>query len=263
MSASPFDATLAEARTRLIAQALRRYPFRGINPDETIDAYVNAVIDHVDRHDLACGFEIRLGREQAAWTPDDVQRFQAWMLTTARPSPTAAPPGVPFDVGALQSGGRWPVTDAAMSTLLDELMTTLLELRSATPQGRIPAIIAVLLLDGEMVFMSVSLRDRIAVLKHLAQRGPVYGYAFAGDAFVHEIRERQQAARTACILGHLGTRTTRIVRRFPYRFVEGTGIVREPIPPDLDPRSTEAGAGSEDPYAEIFVSVPTPTGRPS
>jgi hypothetical protein len=54
----------------------------------------------------------------------------------------------------------------------------------------------------------------------------------------------------------VGTRDTRITMVRPYRLVAGRIVFDDPPPPDIDWRTAEGG---HDPYAEVFVSVPSTT----
>src|SRR4051812_36955281 len=196
-----------DVRAALLAEATLRYPFRPQHRDESAVDYLRAVIAHIQSHDWAMAYEIRLGRRQADWTADDVAQFKAEVLSLPRPRHTPPRGGVGLRVSDIEPGGMWPVTDLSLRTMLDELMAAALAMRKAKPQADIPIIASVLLMTGQAGLLTVHRGDRIAVLKFLAQNGPVYGYVLVFDAFMHIVSEGagSRAEKHDAILGHLGT----------------------------------------------------------
>jgi hypothetical protein len=256
------DGRVELTRMALIVEALARYPFRPPAPGETLDAYLAAVTAHVASHDWAAAEEIRLGCVQAEWTAAQVQAFTDRMLALPRSHQTPPIDGR-FQVSDVESGGMWPVTDKAMHVICDELLTGQLEHRVAHPAQDLPIIAGVLVLTGELILMHVGRRDRIAALRFLAQRAPIYGFVLVFDAFAHVIDHIDgKAQKLDCLIGHLGTRTVRVMKRRPYRYVDNRRrVVVDPALADIDVRDPTTTI--EDPYADIFVSVPLSTARPS
>ena len=84
------------------------------------------------------------------------------------------------------------------------------------------------------------------------------------DAFVHAIEVAQDGSQKAskrdAILCQVGTRELRRMMRRLYRLEDDRAIFDTPPLEDLDGGDLRNGI---DPYAEIFVSVPPPTGAPS
>jgi hypothetical protein len=120
-----------------------------------------------------------------------------------------------------------------------------------------------LLTDGRLLTLSPSRDDRIRVLKHLARTQPVYGYTVIGDVFVHAFERHPVtyecvAKKEDAFIVHMGSRSMRRVFTQPYAVTGGTVRVDFPLR-DLAGRDQM----TEDPYADIFVSVPDPTGKPS
>lgn len=60
----------------LIITAAERYQFRLPLRRETAAAYRVALLDHVERRDVAAAHELRIGKPQAEWAPDDVQDYR-------------------------------------------------------------------------------------------------------------------------------------------------------------------------------------------
>jgi hypothetical protein len=255
-------------RAELIAHALKLYPFRPPDPGEPPNAYIHAVVHHIADHDWALAFEIRLGRRQADWTPADTKLFKDYAMSLRPPSAEKQP--ADLRVGVIERGGLWPTTDEAMRTILDELMALQIETRVKWPQKDVPIMIGVLMMTGDLLLMPVHRGDRIAAIKYLARNAPVHGFVLAFDAFMHIVSADPMTAqpnkapeKIDCIIGHMGTRTTRLMMRRPYRYVDDRRRVEvDPPLEDIDPRS-QMLQGVEDPYAEIFVSVPASAARPS
>ena len=61
------------------------------------------------------------------------------------------------------------------------------------------------------------------------------------------------------------TRTYRVIRRRSYEVRHGHAHFDRPTPEsDINLRALSDGVGiGDDPYADVFVSVPEPTGEPS
>jgi hypothetical protein len=69
------------------------------------------------------------------------------------------------------------------------------------------------------------------------------------------------ASKVDVIVQHIMTRDLRLTKRRPYRVEGGRTVFDDPPPRDLDGRVE--GPNFDDPYAEIFVTVPPAPGPPS
>jgi len=119
----------------------------------------------------------------------------------------------------------------------------------------------VLLTTGEARLILPSSDDRIAVVKALARTQPVFGFAITFDAWAHQITVGLRAQKVDNLVQHVITRDLRLIKRRPYRVADGRAVFDDPPPADLDGRGE--GPHLDDPYAEIFVTVPPSTGAPS
>jgi hypothetical protein len=244
----------------LVAAALRQYEFRGPRPDEQPTQYLAALIDHVETRDYAAAHELRVGKPQAEWSPAEVEDFRARML--ASPGPLRQfdderGPAVHAYVMATFTG-RFPVSDAEVRKHATLGVESMLAMRRERPTHNLAIFANVLLLTGEIKTLTVGRRDRIALLKQLARDLPVYGFWLVADMFIHAIGDGRANKRDA-IIAQVGTRTMRLMLVRPYAVVDGFGVRVDP-PMDVEPEQMTHG---EDPYAEIFVSVPAPKGAPS
>jgi hypothetical protein len=115
----------------------------------------------------------------------------------------------------------------------------------------------VLLVTGAKLTTVVNSNDRIAAIKGLAKSQPVFGYAVTADAWMHSIsKDTHVATKHDVILTQTGTRTMRHMLRHPYAVVNGVARFDDLIDLDLRDPSTFEGGEMEDPYADVFVSVP-------
>jgi hypothetical protein len=239
----------------LIAAAVARYEFRRQLRKETAAAYRVALIDHVETRDFAAAHELRIGKPQAEWSPDDVQDFKTRTLKIPRVRREFAPGETPIGLPVVCVAGGGPVTEELLFTLADNGLTAVIERRIAEPQWDVPILIAALLMDGSLVTTPSARGDRVAVLKYLARNSPLFGFFIAADMFLHTIGETT-ATKTEGIVMHIGTRERRLVRLATYSRTPA-GVVFAPTK-DMIPTATD-----EDPYADVFVSVPPPPGPPS
>jgi hypothetical protein len=241
----------------LLRAALATYPFRAPHPHEDAETYRAEAVRHLESHDWALAHEVRLGKPQAAWTADDVAAFERRIRGFA--SAHEFTPGV--HVFPTMESGPYPVTDAGLLSLADEQLQILVEMRLEHPTKPIPIVASVLLTTGTVLTCLTARDERIAILKALAQDMPVFGFVMTFDAFMHAITDGARATKVDTILQHVGTRDVRLVRRRPYR-VDGSRAIFDAGPPaDLDAR--DPAVSLRDPYAAIFVSVPSMAGPPS
>jgi hypothetical protein len=243
--------TLAE----LIAAAVARYEFRRQLRKETAAAYRVALIDHVETRDFAAAHELRIGKPQAEWSPDDVQDFKTRTLKIPRVRREFAPGETPIGLPVVCVAGGGPVTEELLFTLADNGLTAVIERRIAEPQWDVPILISALLMDGSLVATTSARGSRVAILKYLARNSPLFGFFIAADMFLHTIDDTT-ATKTEGIIMHIGTRERRLVRLATYSRTPA-GVVFAPTK-DMIPTATD-----EDPYADVFVSVPPPPGPPS
>jgi hypothetical protein len=239
----------------LIAAAVARYEFRRQLRKETAAAYRVALIDHVETRDFAAAHELRIGKPQAEWSPDDVQDFKTRTLKIPRVRREFAPGETPIGLPVVCVAGGGPVTEELLFTLADNGLTAVIERRIAEPQWDVPILISALLMDGSLVATTSARGSRVAILKYLARNSPLFGFFIAADMFLHTIDDTT-ATKTEGIIMHIGTRERRLVRLATYSRTPA-GVVFAPTK-DMIPTATD-----EDPYADVFVSVPPPPGPPS
>jgi len=245
-------------RAALFAAAARKYAFRDPTVTEDAPTYVTALIAHVQKHDYAAAHELRVGRTQAEWTTDDVAGFDRFLRRQRVTDPEAFSPGL--HAFAIAESGPYPVTEAELLDVATRGLAALVEMRTQTPTRSLPIFANVLLTDGRLLSTTVGTDDRIAVLKLLAQRYPVFGYVLAFDAFIHGVNTKDSTAtKRDAITVHVGTRELRRVKVRSYA-LDGGAVVWDPPKPDLDFR--DASVRAEDPYAGIFA-VPLSSGAPS
>lgn len=245
----------------LIARAVHRYDFRRRGPFEADGEYRDALIAHVESRDWAAGHELRVGRLQADWTPDDVLDFSRRMRGRQR---SEHRPRLPDQMLMIEGGQLTPLTDEALLRHGAVGLDRYCDMRRQAPAKDLTPILTAALLDGRLMMMPVARGDRISVMKAFAQDMPVFGFELLFDAFMHNIDERTPVAtKRDCLMQQIVTRTCRAMRRRPYEVRQGRAFF-DPPPPDLDVRNPSGSwVTADDPYADVFVSVPTPTGKPS
>jgi hypothetical protein len=236
---------------QLIVKALADYPFREAAPGESGADYLRALAAHVEQHDFAMAHELRLGRAQADWTPDEINAFRDRMLALPRMRRGVVTKQLMLGT----ESGHFDTTDAAMRVILTEFMTMFREWRIERPNRDLAPHIAALMMNGQLFSAPIHRRDRYGSLKMLTQNAPCYGWVIVMDAFLHEITESQKAIKHDVILAHVGTRTMRIVARQNYRYDQGRPVF-EPDIVEWDLRDQKDGMTFEDPYADLLVSIP-------
>lgn len=211
-----------------IIGAVLTFGFRPKRPGESDAAYRAAVIDHVEGRDMARGHELRIGKPQAQWTKAETEAFIA--RCRALPGPRDHfKPGRQQEFEIAETGS-YAVTEASLVELAQSLLQTMIEHRQAKasyrgPDAAVPIIANVLLFDGRLWTTSVDRGDRVALLRMLASREPVFGFFVGFDAFMHAIDRRTGAARKIdTLLVQVGTRDHRWMLQRPYRF-EGRAVV--------------------------------------
>lgn len=239
----------------LIATAAARYQFRRRLRTETAAAYRHALIDHVESRDFAAAFELRIGKPQAEWAPDDVHDFKTRIFKIPRVRQEFAPGQTPIGLPVVCVAGDGTASDELLFKLADNGLAAVIDRRIAEPAWEVPVLISALLTDGTLMATSSARGNRVAVLKYLARNTPLFGYFIAADMFLHQITVGKSATKAEGIIMHVGTRERRLVRIATYERTPA-GIVFAPTK-DMVPN-----AGDEDPYAEVFVSVPPPPAGP-
>jgi hypothetical protein len=244
----------------LAAAAIVTYKFRARRPHEPEAEYLGDLLLHIEQRDFAAAHELRVGRRQADWTKADVQAFHEHMSRRPRGPREDLPPGFhmqpAIDVGPIE------VSRAALLAYATECLDTLVAMRKRRPTSELLIAVSVVLLDGRALATFVGRAERVAVVKALAQSHPVFGFVVVCDVFIHTINKTSgTATKQDAIICHAGTRDMRIMKVRPYALEHGQAVFVNPPPADVD-KAAEAGMIS-DPYAGIFVTVPTPTGPPS
>ncbi len=243
----------------LIAKAVAAYPFRPRMKTETPAAYRVALTDHVERRDFTMAHELRTGKPAADWTPVEIAQLKDRALQAPRArqefAPGAEPVAVRFVAGL---PGSDPVTEEHLRRLAECGLEVLIERRTEEPEWTMPILISILLMNGSLLTTSTTERgDRVALVKYVARQAPVFGFFIAADMVLHTIGETE-AKRTEAIMMHIGTRETRIARVATYERTPAGIVFATPYDIDKTDSST-----IEDPYSEIFVSVPPPAGPPA
>jgi hypothetical protein len=248
------------SRPDLLRAAVRRFRFRRARPDEPPEAYRAAVIDFVMSRDFGAAHELRLDKPQAEWTPEDAQGFVEHLRGMPHPRLGPLPPGSAIPV--LRTPGPFAVTDDTLRELARCALEGGVDTRTKDPTLEMQILASVLLMDGSVLTTITRRGNRVEILKTLAQQAPTYGFLIAFDAYVHAVAldpagKALRAEKLDCLLVHYATRTMRETLKQVYRVIDGAAI--------FDPE-VETVAGdkfTEDPYAEVFVSVPLAGGQPS
>jgi hypothetical protein len=243
----------------MIDEVATRYDFRRRRWNESLPAYRHALIEHVEARDFAAAHELRIGRAQADWTPEDVAAFHA-RITSLPGARREFDPDRPFALRVMMDPGPYATTDESLLALARRVVDLHCDKRVAQPREELPIVAGVLMQSGEVAYTFVDRGERIAVLRALARTQPVYGFLLAFDAFVHMIdTATKRATKRDAILCQVGTREMRRTLQRIYR-VEDDRAIFDPTSPDIEGSDLRNGV---DPYADIFVSVPPPTGAPS
>lgn len=243
---------MTDALARLMARAIVDYGFRLPIKGDDGNAYLAALIEHVADHDLAAAHELRIGKPQAQWTPQEVTAFRDAMMALPGPRSSFAPQDEPLVIRGMGIDGL-DATDDGLRRLARVGLDSLQQMRLADPTGPLPIFASVLTTSGELITTTTQRSDRVAVLKALVQRAPVFGFLLVFDAFMHQF-VGDSAIKTDALVATLGTRERRIRMCRPYHLEDRAAIFDAPWP-DMDLRGPDWHA-DDDPYAEIFVSVP-------
>jgi hypothetical protein len=236
----------------LMKAAAAKWDFRPLGAEDPAQ-YREALIRHVRSRDYAMAHELRVGRAQADWTTEDVRLFKESMMAMQGPPRDAL-----SDLAQpMMETGRFtgPLTVDMVFEMARRMLHWFKQERRKAPQREFRPKIDLLLMDGRTLATEVNRGERIAVLKTLAQELPVYGFVIGFDAYAHILaQDNSKAEKVDCIIVHVGTRDVRVTKVWPYHYQPNGTVVFDNEPkPDLDFK----GDGAHDPYAEIFVSVPT------
>ena len=261
----------ARARTlaRLVARAITKHQFLEPPPllsasGDAVKQWMRNLVAHVEQRDWADAFEIMIGKDQADWSPEDVQAFADRRMKPDRPrAKREFGPNEFFAVPAIEERGRdhYECSPDSVMALAAKGLAWFVDERKRAPTRELPILASILLMDGHTLTAACDSENRIAVIKHLARTRPVYGFWLIFDAFVHamELGPQAKATKRDCLICQLGTRDMRRMMRRTYEVLHGVAVF-DPAVEDLDDDAVRSG---EDPYAEIFVSVPTPSGKAS
>jgi len=255
---------VSETLYEILVRVARTYGFRARGPLETVAQYREALIAFAEDKDYAAAHEVRVGCAQAEWTPEQVMNFS--MRIRSRPRSQHLP-RIPDEMVIAEGGELDAVTDAALLAHGLIGIEKYMDMRRAAPMKDLVPILTVALLDARLLVLPVSRGDRISTMKAFARDMPVFGFALLFDALMHSIDEVTKVAKKRDVLmQHIVTRTCRVVRRRSYTVRQGRAFFDDPLP------DFNAGKGREDettwhvaddPYADVFVSVPLPAGKPS
>ena len=253
---------------RLVGAAVAKHKFLEPPPPLNASALILAqwmvrLVAHVEQRDWAEAFEIMVGKPQAEWSPEDVQAFADRRLNPDRPrAKREFAPGEYFAVpGVEELSSTYERSLDSVIALASKGLDWFVTERKRAPSRELPIIASVLLIDGHILSAACDSDNRIAVIKHLARTMPVYGFWLVFDAFVHamQIGPEAKATKRDCLICQMGTRDARRMMRRSYEVLHGVAV----FDPPLDDMTDDTIRSGEDPYAEIFVSVPTPSGKAS
>jgi hypothetical protein len=235
----------------LMVRALATYPFRERGIFEGERQYMAALIAHVADRDLAMAHELRVGRRQAEWTPDDVAQFRELMLATHRPPRETLGPRTSLMV---MDAGYTDPTDDALDALAEAGLVAYVERKTEAPTDTPPIMATVLLATGQVLITQADRGDRVAILKTVARELPVFGFFLCCDVFIHEIPvagEPGTGQKREALVLHLGTRERRVMMVRPYQVIAGRAVFADPPPPNIDKRDPGTVV---DPYATVFAA---------
>ena len=247
-------------RDDLVTEAIEKYHFRPRMIAESIEAYLALLIAHVQSHDIAAAFELRVGRRQPDWTKENIAAFIEHTRKLGGPSP-AFDPGLHAFAMMETAGHR--ATPEALRLLALGGVAFMQQQRRENPTGPLLVMVNVLLTDGRIKHTAVHPDERLALLTAMAKSEPVFGFYLVFDAWLHHVvsdptgTRQSSAGKRDCIMAQVRTRDERytIVRSYEVR--DGKVVFDDPPPPDITDDDYRNG---RDPYAEVFVSVP-PTDR--
>jgi hypothetical protein len=257
---------MVETPHQIMRRVARQYKFRARGRQETTDRYREALIAHAQQRDFAAAHEVRVGRAQAAWTPEDVQAFRQRMEAMPGPRLDHPPPLVEtMSAGRVEVGDQAGV-DAAVLELGRRGLASFIETRRKHPERELMLLLTMVLANGEVHIAPVRRGDRVAILKAFAQRFTLIGFTVAADVFIHGITIAEGTGGTTkqdAIMIHVGTHTSRWMLVQPYTVAHGVVTVEPVREMNLRDPASLGATNVVDPYAEVLCSVPMPTGAPS
>jgi hypothetical protein len=251
-------------REDVIADALRRYPFRARRANETATEYRGAVIRYLESRDFATAHEVRLDKPQAEWSSADAHSFREHLMRKPRATHDLDESVIGFPL----IEDREPLMLASDDTLLTMAQRAVRfceTFRTQNPTKEFRIMVTFLLTTGERLHALPNRDDRILAIKALCRQYPVYGFVLAADIFIHlmdihPVTREETATKSDAFVVHVGSRTLRRVFTQKYR-IERDRAVFEPVT-EL-PADPKAVMEMDDPYADVFVSVPLTHGKPS
>jgi hypothetical protein len=166
---------------------------------------------------------------------------------------------------------RKPATDESLLELATRAVGFCTDFRLKAPTQDFAPMITGLLMDGQILHALPGRDDRIRAIKLLGRQYPLYGFVLVADVFVHAFERHpvtgvEHATKQDAFIVHVGSRSLRRVLTLPYRVEAGGLFGRERVAtfePVRDILSEPNLRGFDDPYADVFVSVPMPEGKPS
>jgi len=227
------------------------YGFRPQRRDELDAEYQAAVAAYVEERDWSAAHEVRLQKPQAEWSAADREGFVDRLKRQPMPSMEFGRGVHAFPMIAT------PFRGEATWQLLVELaargLEAVTERRTREPAWSCPVLISALTLDHRLLTTGTSPPQRLALLKSLIRREPIFGYVVVVDTFLHSVSPGGALKQDAFVV-HLGSRVGSR-EMWVARYAVADGIVTFEPRRVIDLR-TEAGPDTQDPYAELFVSVP-------
>ena len=231
----------------------KAFSFRRSLPGESLEAYRAALVAHVDRQDMAAAHEIRVGRQQRDWTQADIEAFTQHTATLPGPSSTLHQQAFVTRI----EEGPFEVSEQGLRKVALQGVENMMAMRRKEPTTNLMVMASVLLVNGKILTAFVHSEDRLSFVKSMAQTEPVYGYFIVFDGWLHRVVDstggQKAATKVDCIFGHVGSRDVRYSILRPYHARNGKAVFDAPLA-DLEQVDI-----SNDPYAEIFVTVAAPS----
>lgn len=236
----------------IIINAAKKFEFREPEAEEDPMKYVLDLYRHVTKRDLAAAHEIRVGRLQLDWTPEDIEMFKTFILKMKTPSDQLKS-GITSFMG-FDAAEHYEANDNGLMLLAKNEMDKFVEFRKEKPHAVPPVVIHILQTDGSIFSGFTSPEDRVAVVKYLAQVRPVIGYVVLIDTFRHTVdTENNTTTKLDVLIGHVGSRTLRRTLHRAYT-IEADRVVfdNKDLSLEIDWHQSKERM-EEDLYASIFA----------
>ncbi len=243
---------MTEEHLLMIVDAVAKYEFRLPTREEDKLEYIKELIRHVDKRDWSAAHELRVGRRQVDWTPEDVKLFHEQfghghrgVRDTFKSNPTS--------FVYVEHKKSYETSDAGLMELANKELDIYASMRVDKPTKQLPAVCCVLDTTGSVRSTISDPEDRIAIVKTLDKIQPIFGFVVIIDAYRHAVDiVVGKATKVDSIVCHIGSRTLRRILSRDYKIendvVIFTGETEEN--PSFDNPKMKM---TQDPYAQIFA----------